>query len=207
MDWKKLKYLLILLCLFAEYTALIGNTRDATINHTWNVYNTLFDHMDMIRHKFNYKDVEKTLWMSEFIMAVNASTEKLKEYYSKTGGSVESQYPLAAMLDSSQKLGIFESPKWGRPWIRKYTKKFVEHWSANYCRAVFGPGRSAEPEPELSRSWAGETQGLRIAERIGGLDSHIRDQPQKHRQKESSALTHTHTHSSIHHCYIQIYIP
>ena len=33
-DWKKLKYLLILLRPFAEYTALIGNTRDATINHT-----------------------------------------------------------------------------------------------------------------------------------------------------------------------------
>ena len=33
MDWKKLKYL-ILLRPFAEYTALIGNTRDATINHT-----------------------------------------------------------------------------------------------------------------------------------------------------------------------------
>jgi hypothetical protein len=59
-DWKKLKYLLILLRPFAEYTALIRNTRDATINYTWNVYNTLFDHMDMIRHKFNCKDVEKT---------------------------------------------------------------------------------------------------------------------------------------------------
>ena len=35
------------------------------------------------------------------------------------------------------------------------------------CHAVFGPGRSAEPEPELSRSWAGETQGLGIAEWIG----------------------------------------
>ena len=45
---KKLKYLLILLFLFAEYTALIGNIRDATINHTWNVYNILFDHIDMI---------------------------------------------------------------------------------------------------------------------------------------------------------------
>jgi hypothetical protein len=132
MDWKKLKYLIILLRPFAEYTALIGNTRDATINHTWNVYNALFDHMDMIRHKFNCKDVEKTPWMSEFIMAVDAGTEKLKEYYSKTGGPVESQYALAAMLDPSQKLGIFESPEWGRPWIRKYTKEFVEHWSANY---------------------------------------------------------------------------
>jgi hypothetical protein len=71
--------------------------------------------MDMIRHKFNYKDIEKTSWMYEFIIAVDAGTEKLKEYYSKTGGLVESQYALAAMFDPSQKLGIFESPEWGQP--------------------------------------------------------------------------------------------
>jgi hypothetical protein len=47
-DWKKLKYLIILLRPFAEYTSLIGNTRDATINHTWNIYNILFDHLDMM---------------------------------------------------------------------------------------------------------------------------------------------------------------
>ena len=34
MDWKKLKYLIILLCPFAEYTSLIENMRDATINYT-----------------------------------------------------------------------------------------------------------------------------------------------------------------------------
>ena len=34
LDWKKLKYLIILLRPFAEYTSLIGNMRDATINHT-----------------------------------------------------------------------------------------------------------------------------------------------------------------------------
>ena len=70
--------------------------------------------------------------MSEFIMAIDAGTEKLKEYYSKTGRPVELQYALAAMLDPSQRLGIFESPEWGRPWIRKYIKEFVEYWSANY---------------------------------------------------------------------------
>jgi hypothetical protein len=52
MDWKKLKYLIILLHPFADYTSLIGNTRDATINHTWNVYNALFDHLDIIRTSF-----------------------------------------------------------------------------------------------------------------------------------------------------------
>ena len=56
LDWKKLEYLIILLRPFAEYTSLIGNSRNATINHTWNVYNALFDHLDMIRDWFRHKD-------------------------------------------------------------------------------------------------------------------------------------------------------
>ena len=32
LDWKKLDYLIILLCPFTEYISLIGNLRDATIN-------------------------------------------------------------------------------------------------------------------------------------------------------------------------------
>ena len=81
------------------------------MTHTWNVYNTLFDHLDMIRDQFHCKDAEKTPWISEFITAVDTGTEKLKEYYSKTGGPVETQYALAVMLDPSQKLGIFSSPE------------------------------------------------------------------------------------------------
>jgi hypothetical protein len=67
----------------------------------------------MIRDKFGSKDQEKTPWISEFITAVNTGTAKLKEYYFKTGGPVETQYALAAMLDPSQKLSIFASPEWG----------------------------------------------------------------------------------------------
>src|SRR5580692_6679842 len=92
LDWKKLEYLIILLRPFAEYTSLIGNSRDATINHTWNVYNALFDHLDMIRDQFRHKDQEKTPWISEFIKAVDIGTLKLKEYFSRTGGPVETQY-------------------------------------------------------------------------------------------------------------------
>jgi hypothetical protein len=45
-DWKKLKYLIILLCPFAEYISLIRNMRDTTINYMWNIYNALFDYQD-----------------------------------------------------------------------------------------------------------------------------------------------------------------
>jgi hypothetical protein len=92
MDWKKLRYLIILLRPFADYTSLIGNIKDATINHTWNIYNSLFDHLDMIQDQFRRKDLEKTPWISEFITAIDTGIEKLKEYYSKTGGPMETQY-------------------------------------------------------------------------------------------------------------------
>jgi hypothetical protein len=148
LDWKKLKYLIILLRPFAEYTSLIGNTRDATINHTWNVYNALFDHLDIIQDQFRHKDLEKNPWISEFITAVEIGTVKLKEYYSKTGGPVETQYALAAMLDPSQKLGIFDSPEWGRSWCRRYTKEFAEHWSTNY--RDLAETRDDQPRPSMA---------------------------------------------------------
>ena len=65
-------------------------------------------------------------------MAIDISTKKLKEYYSKTGGLIETQYVLAAMLNLSQKLGIFGSPEWGCLWSKKYQKEFINYWSANY---------------------------------------------------------------------------
>ena len=86
----------------------------------------------MIRDQFRHKDLEKNPWISDFIRAVDIGKAKLKEYYSKTGGQVETQYALAAMLDPSQKLEIFLAPDWGRSWIGKYTKEFIEHWSTNY---------------------------------------------------------------------------
>jgi hypothetical protein len=56
----------------------------------------------------------------------------LKEYNSKTGGLMEMQYALAAMLDPSQKLGIFGLSEWGHSWSKKYQKEFINYWSANY---------------------------------------------------------------------------
>ena len=64
----------------------------------------------MVGDQFCCKDPEKTPWISEFIIAVDTGIVKLKEYYSKTGGPVETQYALAAMLNPSQKLNIFAGP-------------------------------------------------------------------------------------------------
>ena len=75
--------------------------RDMTINHTWNIYNALFDHPNMMQDQFCHKSIERTPWITEFITAIDTGDAKLKEYYSKTREPVEIQYALAALLDSS----------------------------------------------------------------------------------------------------------
>jgi hypothetical protein len=64
----------------------------------------------MVGDQFHCKDPEKTPWILEFIIAADTGIVKLKEYYSKTGGPVETQYALAAILNPSQKLNIFAGP-------------------------------------------------------------------------------------------------
>jgi hypothetical protein len=81
----------------------------------------------MIWDQFHHKDSEKSPWIFKFITAIDTSTEKLKEHYSKTGDPVEIQYVLATMLNPSQKLSIYPSPEWSYLWYKKYMKMFVEY--------------------------------------------------------------------------------
>jgi hypothetical protein len=131
-DWKKLRYLIVLLRPFATFTNLLGSTTDTTINHTWNVYNSLFNHLEDIQVKFARKNTSTDPWISEFTTAINAGLEKLKEYYSKTGGEVEKQYALAGMLDPSQKLDIFRSPDWSSADMKRYQRMFFQYWEDFY---------------------------------------------------------------------------
>ena len=75
--------------------------------------------------KLSRKDKTINPWIDEFSLAIDAGVNKLSEYYSATGGQVESQYALAAILDPSQKLEIFNTPKWGRTFRNKYQHEFI----------------------------------------------------------------------------------
>ena len=131
-DWKKLRYLIILLRPFATFTSLLGSTKDTTINHTWNVYNNLFTHLEELQAQLSRKDVTLNPWIPEFRTAIDAGLEVLKGYYSRTSGPVEEQYALAGMLDPSQKLDIFKSPDWSHVYKKKYERMFIKHWEDNY---------------------------------------------------------------------------
>jgi hypothetical protein len=64
----------------------------------------------VVGDQFHCKDPKKTPWILEFIIVIDTGIVKLKKYYSKTGGLVETQYVLATMLNPSQKLDIFTGP-------------------------------------------------------------------------------------------------
>jgi hypothetical protein len=151
-DWKKLKYLIVLLRPFAEYTHLIGGAKDSTINHTWNVYNSLFDHLEQVQTRLSYKNKTLNPWITEFTSAIDVGLAKLKDYYSKTGGPVENQYALAAMLDPSQKLEIFSTPEWGRTYSKRYRQEFLDHWVDHYKEAAEEQSDSDPHTPHVPRS-------------------------------------------------------
>jgi hypothetical protein len=65
----------------------------------------------MMWDQFCHKSIERVYWILEFIIVINTSSTKLKEYYSKIGEPVKTQYALAALLDLSQKLSIFAAPE------------------------------------------------------------------------------------------------
>jgi hypothetical protein len=94
----------------------------------------------MIQDQFHCKDLEKNPWISEFITAIDTGTEKLKGYYSKTRRLMETQYALAAMLDPSQKLGIFGSPEWGRLLLDLLCGEWGYCYNNSHVRKLGWPG-------------------------------------------------------------------
>lgn len=151
-DWKKLRYLVALLRPFAEFTHLLGSTRDITINHTWNVYNSLFNHLEDFIVKLGNKDPTLNPWLGEFTTAIEAGVDKLRDYYTGTGGLVEQQYALAAILDPTQKLDIFNSPDWGRGFSKKYRQIFLDYWSTHYQDSAESPSESVQSHSYTPRS-------------------------------------------------------
>ena len=132
LEWKQLKYLIIVLRPFAMFTSLIGSTKDTTINHTWNIYNSLFDHLEETKVKLSKKEALHP-WISPFLTAIDSGSGMLSKYYSKTGGATEFQYAFAGMLDPSQKADIFKSSNWTTAMRRNYEQAFNKYWKANYA--------------------------------------------------------------------------
>jgi hypothetical protein len=106
----------------------------------------------LLASKLSYKNKTLNPWITEFTSAIDVGLAKLKDYYSKTGGPVENQYALAAMLDPSQKLEIFATPEWGRSYSRKYRQEFLDHWVNHYKEAAEEQSDSDPHTPHAPRS-------------------------------------------------------
>ncbi|OAF57249.1 hypothetical protein VC83_04624 [Pseudogymnoascus destructans] len=84
---------------------------------------------------------------NEFTAAITAGVAKLRHYYTETGGPVEQTYALAAILDPSQKLDIFNAPEWDRSHSKKYRQIFLDYWKAYYQKDLRDQHEAVPPCP------------------------------------------------------------
>jgi hypothetical protein len=72
------------------------------------------------------------------MQAIEAGRKKMRQYYSNTGGAIESVYALVTILDLSQKLESFSGPAWEGYYRSQYKKEFIDYFVKNYALKANG---------------------------------------------------------------------
>lgn len=180
-DWKILNYFCYILKNFAKYTSFIGSNGDCAINHTFNVYNALFDTIDQARKRLDRKEVRRPTtvliegnairanegrqesWKNEFMDALDKAHDKLAHYYGKTGeDDLETVYASAMILDPIQKLNTFKGANWSSSDASKYRSLLKTAWAKGYSQLI--PSQEVEEvgapyiETSLSMCFPGDNQ-------------------------------------------------
>jgi hAT family C-terminal dimerisation region len=107
-EWKRIKYLLVILKPFAVWTSALSKTRGPTIHKAWYVYSNLYTHltktMSQLRHK-------KVSWQRSVYTACENALNKLLDYYRSTSSDFNNNhiYNLANVLDPVQKLKLYKN--------------------------------------------------------------------------------------------------
>ena len=77
------------------------------------IYNKLFDPLDQARVRLSRKRVS---WKRALLNGIEAASTKLRQYYSKTQGSLGYLYGKAALLSPNKKDLIIKGPNWDAPY-------------------------------------------------------------------------------------------
>ena len=112
-EWSQIEYLIDLTKLFCVFTKIIGQSKQLTIHQVFEIYNKLFDHLDQARARLSRKRVS---WKRALLNGIEAAATKLRQYYSKTQGSLGYLYGKAALLSPNKKDLIFKGSNWDAPY-------------------------------------------------------------------------------------------
>lgn len=119
-EWRQIDYLLCLTQPFFEYTTALSQTKDVTVHNIFDIYNELFDHLELSIDRLKRKKVP---WKKAIFRALEAGKIKLGQYYSKTTKVHGNLYGVGTILAPQYKLQFFSGRAWSEnnfEWRDKY---------------------------------------------------------------------------------------
>ena len=106
-EWGLVDDLLKILQPFSLITTAIGTTLDVSIHQIFQLYNWLFEQLEVAKETWKTK-ARNSKYADELLRAIEAAHNKLAEYYGKTDGDSGTFYNLGAILNPSTKLSLYE---------------------------------------------------------------------------------------------------
>ena len=126
-EWRQIDYLLCLTRPFFQFTTILCQTKDATIHSVFQIYNSLFDHLEKSMYQLRQKKVP---WKQSILNALKAGKEKLSVYYSRTTQVHGDLYAIGTILAPEHKLQFFSSNEWADnnfKWRERYRQSLQDY--------------------------------------------------------------------------------
>ncbi len=130
-EWTYVQYLVKLLKLFAIFIDLLKCNREFSINAIYIVYDVLFfyidDHMTVLKRK-------QRSWKRSLLKVLTQAWIKLFEYYADVSHDQKLMYNLENIIDSHQKLNLYERFTWqDSDYKQRYKREFINYYARHYA--------------------------------------------------------------------------
>ncbi|KAJ5264753.1 hypothetical protein N7505_007546 [Penicillium chrysogenum] len=108
-EWRQIDYLLCLTQPFFQFTTILCQTKEVTIHIVFEIYHSLFEHLEKSIHQLQQKRVP---WKQSMLCAILAGKEKLAAYYGSTTKAHGDLYAIDTILAPQHKLQFFSRYEW-----------------------------------------------------------------------------------------------
>ncbi len=130
-EWTHVWYLVKLLKSFAIFTDLLECNCKLSINAIYIIYDVLFfhieDHMTALKRK-------QCSWKCLLLKVLTQAWIKLFEYYADISHDRKLMYNLKNIIDSHQKLNLYEQSTWqDSDYKQRYKRKFINYYAKHYA--------------------------------------------------------------------------
>ncbi|KAI1829204.1 hypothetical protein DTO027I6_9899 [Penicillium roqueforti] len=176
-EWRQIDYLLCLTQPFFQFTTILCQTKEVTIHIVFEIYHTLFGHLEKSIHQLQQKRVP---WKQSMLFAILAGKEKLAAYYGSTTKAHGDLYAIGTILAPQHKLQFFSRDEWAennfasreryRQSLKVYVRPYHERMSNSQA---------------FSNSQASLDQGSQLATLIAQVGSNRKPLPRHNNEVEN----------------------